>query len=557
MNGAEIQLVSFGQQAQYLSGNPSMTFFKAVYRQYTNFAMEDYEIVPDGPGELSESSEITLKFTLNKRTAGDLLTHLYLQFDLPDIYSGYNPNVTDSNLEKSSYRFQWIESLGTNIINYAKMSINGRQVNLLHGSWIRVWHELFSTVDMKTFDAMIGNTPDMFSPEHAIGAVGVYPTSTLDPELNSDPELFTSSAYVKNSYLKPPSILGRTVTVPLSFYFTTSPGLAFPLVSLDSDELQFEIELRPLSQLYTVVDVDEKSTTFGKRVVPDPTIETQNIQNFLANRNRLDFQNGVSLSSRGIPYAGWGFRPRFLANFVYLEEDQRAIFAEQANEYLIEVPQRFEFRGLTGTTTQELKLLSPSKALIWMAQRDDFENSNIFGNFTNWPNSDIYPGTLGWIRNSVGENSQIFVNGRPVIVDTAFQAFEQGTIAHKFNFAYYNRYPIRESTIYYNGKERLSTKRTDYFNYLQPYQHKIVHSVPGVNLYSFALEPSRFQPTGHSDMSEINKIELRTTMTDVPVVEDVHTGNIDYQYKYNLIVYTIGTNILRVFGGQANIVFQQ
>ncbi|NBO71224.1 hypothetical protein EBV26_12210, partial [bacterium] len=41
--GGLMQLVAYGAQDVYLTGNPQITFFKVVYRRHTNFAMESIE----------------------------------------------------------------------------------------------------------------------------------------------------------------------------------------------------------------------------------------------------------------------------------------------------------------------------------------------------------------------------------------------------------------------------------------------------------------------------------------------------------------------------------
>ena len=40
MPGGLLQIVAYGPQDVYLTGNPQITFFKVVYRRHTNFALE-------------------------------------------------------------------------------------------------------------------------------------------------------------------------------------------------------------------------------------------------------------------------------------------------------------------------------------------------------------------------------------------------------------------------------------------------------------------------------------------------------------------------------------
>ena len=43
MTGGLIELVAYGVQDVFLTGNPQITFFKLVYKRYTNFAQEEFE----------------------------------------------------------------------------------------------------------------------------------------------------------------------------------------------------------------------------------------------------------------------------------------------------------------------------------------------------------------------------------------------------------------------------------------------------------------------------------------------------------------------------------
>ena len=43
-----MQLVAYGAQDIYLTGNPQITFFKVVYSRHTNFSMEEIAQTPNG-----------------------------------------------------------------------------------------------------------------------------------------------------------------------------------------------------------------------------------------------------------------------------------------------------------------------------------------------------------------------------------------------------------------------------------------------------------------------------------------------------------------------------
>jgi len=550
--GALIQLNAYGAQNQYLNGNPQFTYFRGVFRRHTNFSMELIELTFTGPNELSQLNPIRISTNIDRN--GDLASHMYFLFDLPDIYSGYNPNVSFENIEKSGYKFRWINSIGTNIINLCRLSIGGQIINDLYGEWIRIWHELFSNVSMRNFDQMIGNIPDLFTPENTTASAGVYPTSTLSPEYSNDPELFTSSQYISNPYLKPPSISGRTITVPLNFWFTQNPGLALPLIALQYHTVVVDIELKPLASIYTINDNDESSLTFGQRIVPDATKPAHSINNFITHIPADTFVYGQDFSALNTPYSGWGLHPRLQVNYIFLDEDERKRFADVSHEYLIEQVIRQDFIGITGNYTLKLNLQNPVKEMVWMATRSDFEDSNIYGNYTNWPISTVSPGSLSYVRNEVGETQVTYVRNLPVVLDTAYQAYQSSTILTKFNQPLYKQFPISQATLWFNGQERFETRNADYFQNLQVYQNTLPNWYEGVQIYSFALDPMKYQPSGACNMSRVHDVELRISLTPVTFTV-LANGDTAANYNYNVYVYSVNYNIFRILSGMGGLAF--
>ena len=76
MGGGLIQLVAYGAQDIYLTGNPQITFFKVVYRRHTNFAMESIEQSYNG------NVDFGTKFTVNITRSGDLVGPMTLEVDV-------------------------------------------------------------------------------------------------------------------------------------------------------------------------------------------------------------------------------------------------------------------------------------------------------------------------------------------------------------------------------------------------------------------------------------------------------------------------------------------
>ena len=83
---------------------------------------------------------------------GDLLSNIYFVFNLPDIYSPYDP------VSNTSYKFRWIKNIGTNIINSVQLVIGGSEIDKQYGEWLEVWNELTIPEEkLDGYNKMIGN----------------------------------------------------------------------------------------------------------------------------------------------------------------------------------------------------------------------------------------------------------------------------------------------------------------------------------------------------------------------------------------------------------------
>ena len=110
MPGGLIQLQAYGEEDAYLHGNPQASHFRAQFQSHTNFAMEMVRVFLHAPSaqqvirnETKEGGE-GVKLTCRLDRSGDLVSSIYLVFTLPDIYSGYNPAVSDANFARAGYR---------------------------------------------------------------------------------------------------------------------------------------------------------------------------------------------------------------------------------------------------------------------------------------------------------------------------------------------------------------------------------------------------------------------------------------------------------------------
>jgi hypothetical protein len=125
MGGGLMQLVAYGAQDVYLTGNPQITFFKVVYRRHTNFAVENIEQVFNGSADFGR--KVTCQITRN----GDLITKMYLRVVLP--------NYTLANPTK---QWAWVSRVGHTLINSIELQIGGTRIDKQYGDWLNIWYEL-------------------------------------------------------------------------------------------------------------------------------------------------------------------------------------------------------------------------------------------------------------------------------------------------------------------------------------------------------------------------------------------------------------------------------
>lgn len=136
MAGGLMQLVASGSQDVYLTGNPTITFFKTIYRRHTNFAKESIE--QSLTGHVNFGQRVTCTVSRN----GDLIHSVYLQVELPTL------NNTDSS---------WVENVGHVLIDEVTIEVGGQIIDKQYGDWLQVWNELTQTSEKAAgYDKMIG-----------------------------------------------------------------------------------------------------------------------------------------------------------------------------------------------------------------------------------------------------------------------------------------------------------------------------------------------------------------------------------------------------------------
>ena len=310
MGGGLMQLVAYGAQDIYLTGNPQITFFKVVYRRHTNFAVESIEQTFNGQADFGK--RVTATISRN----GDLIQQMYLEVILPLV----SPTYTVNGLGDVSNVCVWTYGVGNALVKQAEIEIGGQLIDRQYGDWMNIWSELTVPAGKRDgYDVMVGNIP-----------YNQYNYQTLD-NINSKLNNQIGGLYANpdNTIFNPSNTGGQgpRLYVPLQFWFNRNPGLALPLIALQYHEVKLNLELRNFLDL---VQIESDTVT---------------------------------------PTQSAGLNCKLYVDYVYLDTDERRRFAQVSHEYLIEQVQFTGAETIAQNSSNKnitLNFNHPVKELIWV-----------------------------------------------------------------------------------------------------------------------------------------------------------------------------------------------
>ena len=229
MGGGLFQLAAYGiMDKKYLIGNPSNSYFKKIYKKYSNFSSETKRAYFNT--EFNFGKKIKYKI----RKIGDLIMDMYLEVELPPLIS--NPNQTVS----------YINSIGNALLKTITLKIGEETIVTHTGEWNNIWNQLsIESEKKKCYNNLVGKYG--------------FINSQLDSE-------------------------GGIYVIPLHFWFCNNPELALPIVALQYHSISIELELRPFNELWLSSDGNPPKGSYN---IMKSILYTENI--YLDREERIFF----------------------------------------------------------------------------------------------------------------------------------------------------------------------------------------------------------------------------------------------------------------------------
>ncbi|QKF93921.1 major capsid protein [Fadolivirus algeromassiliense] len=563
MAGGLLQLIAYGAQDVYLTNDPQVTFFKVVYRRHTNFSIQAFE------KRFDDNPDFGKKGAVKVYRLGDLASRMYLRVRINKITG------------TEGIKFAWIRRLGHAMIRQIDFKVGGNLIDRHSGTWLDIWYEL----------ARQGNHDRGYA--HQIGDIDIL-TEYNDKD--------------KPEY---------TLYIPLQFSFNRHPGLALPLIAIQYHEIYMHVEFERKETLlvrcrnfdnfddvkilevglvtdYVYLDLPER-TRFSvtgheylmeqtqyygdegveepiKRLLLDFNHPTKEIiwamrnglyttgKHFLCYSNDEDWTDELIACSIAI-----------LKQSMLLLKGPDVLVNESTGE-VIPIPGTGENPPSYGLWVEFLRsgesITSPNGNVIVINNSRD---KSLWINFNSLMIGDYSITEKIAALISVSEDNVITVDeitsslldrdiSFPVeyMTDTRTNPDEDICV---YQFSNYGLFitgkwnPLGYALLEYNGQNRTERRNGRFFGNLEPWMHHSNTPIDGINLYSFAIEPEKLQPTGTSNLSKIENIILTLWFEDTSNPDGTLPTFPMFNLDNRLFVYAFSYNVFRVISGVTGLAY--
>ena len=501
-----MQLVAYGAQDVYLTGNPQITFWKVTYRRYTNFSMESIEQTFNGQADFGR--RVTCTVSRN----GDLASKTYLQVTLPEVA-----------VSTPSQEARWLDFPGHQLISQVEVEIGGQRIDRQYGDWMHIWTQLTMSANQKAgYYKMIGHTTALtYTVDNAYADINTPCDTAAAPQVCAPRKALPET----------------TLYVPLQFWFCRNPGLALPLIALQYHEVKINLDLRPLDECLWAVNGTNKDTTqYSKSLVAASLyvdyifLDTderrrmaQNPHEYLIEQLQFTGDESVGSSSNKIKLnfnhpckeLVWVAQPDANVDYCASLENGKDLFIAKG-------AQAFNYTDAIDVLPPSFKAFGSAESLA----------SVIVDTDTNTAGGRSFQLTSPTGDSNVG--ATVSDAGTFVLAETALDMHCWG------------ENPVVVAKLQLNGQDRFSEREGSYFDTVQPFQHHSRSPDTGINVYSFALRPEEHQPSGSCNFSRIDNATLQLVLSN-NTVQGTATAKVR--------VYATNYNVLRVMSGMGGLAY--
>ena len=496
MGGGLMQLVAYGAQDIYLTGNPQITFFKVVYRRHTNFSMEAIEQTFNG-SITKAGSKVTSTISRN----GDLITRMWLDIVL---HMGTGKNAV-----------MFTNDVGHALLEECELEIGGQLIDR-HDSF-------FSNIYSHLFDWGSGATTGL---------------QNSDQYRNTSRLEFAGAAGARAG-----TIVNTQLYIPLNFWFCRNPGLALPLIALQYHEVKFKLKTRAIDSLLVFDGKAPGQFTPNPDGTLDPTVK------LFADYIYLDTDE-----RRRFAQVSHEYLIEQVQSTTHKYEHTIDLNLNHPVKYLAWVIQHnrvFEDPGIAGVAKDRKVGNNQSYVEGNVAEPADFTSTGLVNQGTEVCKGDYF--CYNWLAGKLIDRVQVQGGTAPQgshieylpgsdIGDPLLHGFQTMSLSLNGHERFAPRKPG-----YFKFCQKL---QHDVNPSSDPYVDDIRTDIyDNIYMYSFALKPREHQPSGTCNFSRIDSAQMKFTIQTPVTTPDFGFNN------QTLRVYAVNYNVLRIMSGMGGLAY--
>lgn len=597
-----VDIISYGSEDLFLTGTPQITFFKSVYRRYTNFAVESFEIPFDDHINFGMTSNVKLKHI------GDLIHKMCLKIKIPKInfIRSIPPNIINNSFQHVKKKYAEYERC----LTFMNVNSNAYRaaMEIYSASNISSSEEIVDVI-LKVFESYSTSSTQNINVNDINWFNVNSPINYIDPSKfnllliaqnyqkflgtgnpNYDPRMITKDnfklildkaiSYCQKIQLYYDQALNKEIADNLDI---TNPNLKFAWVDRLGHAIIDYIDIFIggeridrhygiwINIWYELCGKKEQNDNYMKMIGHVPELinfdRTEKPEYVLYIPLQFWFNrfNGLSIPLIALQYHD-------VTISVKLRKFRECAYIENTDNYTDNVNLDNLFTDDIDYTGHKKRL--EAKLLVDYIYLDSFERKKFAQSSHEYLIDQVQVLKIDDIDS---ERIQVSLDFNHPCKEIIWVLQKQSFIDN-YNSSVKSRWdnytPNKNnkgfSTIYssldFNGYSRFDKFGAMYFNYLQPYQHHKNTPSDGINVYSFALRPEEQQPTGSCNFTRISKPILNlwidpkmfySTKSDITDENNKELNNefTEIKSQINLWVFAINHNILRIISGMAGIAY--